>query len=44
MFLSQAASFDPASGLVTFTIDFNHPPDFFTTDALGRRRTAFNIS
>jgi hypothetical protein len=40
-FLSQTASFDPATDLVTFTIDFDQPPDFFTTDGVGRQADNF---
>jgi hypothetical protein len=41
MFLSQSATFDPATGLVTFTIDFNRLPDFQTTDSVGRHADSF---
>ena len=41
MFLSQTASFDPATDQVTFTIEFNRPPDFFATDSLGRQADSF---
>jgi hypothetical protein len=40
-FLSQTATFDPATDLVTFRIDFDRPPDFFTTDSVGRQEDSF---
>ncbi len=41
MFLSQTASFDPATDQVTFTIEFNRLPDFFATDSVGRQANSF---
>jgi hypothetical protein len=39
--LSESAVYDPATGLVMFTLAFNRTPDFQTTDALGRQADSF---
>jgi hypothetical protein len=39
--VSESAVYDPATGLVTFTLTFNRPPDFRTEDELGRRADSF---
>jgi hypothetical protein len=39
--LSESAVFDPATGQVTFTLTFNRPPDFQTTDSVGRQADSF---
>jgi hypothetical protein len=38
---SETAVFDPATGLVSFTINFNQPPDFYTVDTFDRAAHSF---
>jgi hypothetical protein len=38
---AQSAVFDPVSRNVTFSLTFNHEPDFYTADAVGRAATDF---
>ncbi len=39
--LSESSVFDPATGQVTFRLTFDRPPDFQTTDSLGRQADSF---
>jgi hypothetical protein len=39
--LSDSAVYDPATGLVTFTLVFNRAPDFQSSDAFGRQADSF---
>jgi len=41
MVLSQSAEVNLASNSVLFQIEFNRPPDFFTTDEYGREADSF---
>jgi hypothetical protein len=41
--VSQSSSFNPASGLVNFTVQFNQPPDFFTVDEYDRQANSFQL-
>jgi hypothetical protein len=41
MFVSESAVFNPATGEVQFTIEFNQHPDFFTLDSVGRQADSF---
>lgn len=41
MFLSESAVFNPVSGEVHFTVEFNQPPIFLTTDSVGRQTNSF---
>jgi len=38
---SQSAIYKPSAGVVAFRIVFNRPPDFSTTDELGRQADSF---
>jgi len=39
--LSESAVYEPATGLVTFTLAFNRAPDFRTVDEFGRQADSF---
>jgi hypothetical protein len=41
MFVSESAVYNPATGAVQFTIEFNQAPDFFTQDSAGRIANSF---
>ena len=43
MSLSESAVYNPATQQVLFTLQFNQPPDFVTTDALGRQANSFQF-
>ena len=43
-FLSESAVFDAATSEVLFSVEFNKPPDFFTTDSVGRPAHSFQYS
>jgi hypothetical protein len=40
-FVSESAVFNPATGKVQFTIEFNQPPDFFTVSSFGQQTNSF---
>jgi hypothetical protein len=39
--VSESATLDPATGQVTFVIEFNQRPDFYATDGFGRAENSF---
>lgn len=43
MATSEFETFNPNTGLVTFSITFNQVPDFFTVDSFGRAANAFQF-
>ena len=42
-FVSESAIYNPATGDVQFTVEFNQPPDFWTADFIGRQNHAFQF-
>jgi hypothetical protein len=41
MFISESAVFNPDTGDVNFTIEFNQVPDFLSVDSVGRQANSF---